>query len=669
MVRIIIKMKRKKRISFPDNDTSLFLVEDSDSIFIVEVLNALILEERLVIPRCLKPYWEKISSIHNSLEYSQALSDIGQWRYDTEDFSDLDELEDDEIQHYDEDDPDLCITSIDRTGHTRTLVICIEMYLRRQFNVYSKYIRRLERPIRGDRRPFILPLPQLCILTNNPDDVRKLEIVIDRNVDLSSKFPIFIPGTRKRISLNKWHTYEDDLLPEFRCRPALFNPMDCMTLLFESTQHISNKFIAKILYHLRPFRFVLPLTFLFDIFGGRQTADIIEKNFPPQKCREFADNLLLMDEQERTFADHCLTGMYNEHLDAEIKYGHRAKSFLCGDFMAYILGLTSNCLYIDIFIEYDGRIYNWLTGLKDCDRPRNDQRLWIEKPRNYPFEAWYRSEDYIRLFRNCGRMWVQTPKMFELNESHPIVQHWMLKYGRWRLPRIIMYSSSLELGNYSVLKLLLGFDLPIHRNAVVFTHTFGFHLREYVLNDFYGCKSEAMRAFINNWRKDELRKIDSILTKVESLESFISPGIRGKMFVKDREKTLNDEKELNRYLNFRRRISLISFPFDHRPIPCIPFIKDCFGLTRSVESIREHLCQTHSTDFFGEKTLPMHVYPLKYLAYWALMTLKDSKNVYNCLCNFDFLSKASPNSDILSRYKKDIDGGDEPKPSTSTSAQ
>lgn len=197
---------------------------------------------------------------------------------------------------YDENDDELCISFIDKLNYRRTLSICIEMYMRRQLKEYHDFCDAKGYHIRWRNRfqNLQLTLPQLYINSNNPDGIKKLDVRIDENSKMEPK-SAKDNATETTFNFDWWTCDDDDgdePSSEFRCRPALFNSMDCVQLLFESSEHVSKDIIAKVFYHLRPFRFVLPLTFLFDIFGGVHTTDIIEKNFPTKKCRAFPDNLL-----------------------------------------------------------------------------------------------------------------------------------------------------------------------------------------------------------------------------------------------------------------------------------------------------------------------------------------------------------------------------------------
>lgn len=620
-----------------------------------------------LVPSCIISYWEAIQRLHTTK--AQPLANSSEWLYnmDVSECEKITQPVDYKFGVYDEFDADLCIAFLDRHEYRATLAICMEMYLRRQLKVYHYIITQIRAKKIGWREQIPelnLPLPYLWTTSNNPDDVRRMDIVIDKEkIEMKPKFEKCIPAITIE-KLGRWWCRADKSMEKFRCRSALLNPMDCMQLLFESSEHVSNDLIAKIAYHLRPFRFVLPLTFLFDIFGGVHSAtDIIENNFPSNKCRAFPDRLLLMDEKERIFAHNSYT-INRVFMDAVVKWQHRVNAFLSGGFLAYILGLTNNYNDIDIYIEYNSKIVKWISQLNDVTRPRGERRIWIQSqdilrydpngPENID-SLW----DGSFLFRNCKQVWVHTRDVYKLNESNPMVQHWMLKYGGKNLPRIILYAAELSLGNYTILKLISGFDIPICRNALVFRHTIAYHLREFVLTKFYGCENIALRNFVDGWKKDELEKIDRISSKVTMQGGKISPPIRKYMYLNDRKNTFKNQKELEKFLKYRRQIVLIRFPFDSAPF--FDHAQECGAKSERIEKYQLRICENGPVDYFGNKTLPLSVYPLKYLAYWKLMALEENHNVYNCLCNFNFLNKKNNPSEI------DFDPNNEPVPSTSTS--
>lgn len=151
----------------------------------------------LCLPIGLEPYWENIIDLHNSPE--QLLTNPSEW---------IDNLMFEEntpmrsystsregggampsffiqIYHpYDENDRDLCISFIDREKHRRTLAVCIEMYLRRQLKVYSDFFDGEGYGIRANKRyrNLQLTLPQLCVASNNPNAIQKLDVVIDKKL-------------------------------------------------------------------------------------------------------------------------------------------------------------------------------------------------------------------------------------------------------------------------------------------------------------------------------------------------------------------------------------------------------------------------------------------------------------------------------------------------------
>lgn len=228
-----------------------------------------------------------------------------------------------------------------------------------------------------------------------------------------------------------------------------------------------------------------------------------------------------------------------------------------------------------------------------------------------------------------------------------------------------MYIKRIASNCTTILKLITGFDLPICRNALVFNHTYAFHLREFVLTKLYGwdniAKSEVSRTFIEKWDKDERCETDRILKKIQEFGvMFIAPPKRAEMYLIDRENMFKDGKELNLFLKNHRKIVLIRFPFDNTPN--FDASNERVAIPERVEKYQQRICENVSIDYHGNKTLPLTVYPLKYLAYWKLMTLNGNHSMYNCLCNFDFLQRSGNNMDLS---ENNVDHDNEPKPSTS----
>lgn len=625
----------------------------------------------LRMPYGLKLYWQAVKDLHRHKD--QILTDSAYWIFNPSFFGEDDELLQMYVNTpqtpffvrylYDVDDPDLCISSIDHHKYRYTLAICLEMFLRRQLAEYSDFFDSKKIHIRSHERyqNIDLILPQLYFSSNNPDDIRKLRVI-----------------TKATIDHHEWWTC-DEKLEKFRCRPALLNSMDCMQLLFESSEDVPLNLITKIAYHLRPFRFFLPLTFLLDIFGGWTADSIIEKNFPLQKkvsCGTFPDNFLLMDENERTSADNSLHHKLI-FLDGEVRVQRRVTAFISGGFLSYALGLTSDYNGIDIFIEYNHEVYAWITqaydSTVDCNVPRRARTLygrniWLRKSTHHPIfdsnhymfnssdENVHKPWDPRIIFRNHKNVLAKIDSIYELNRTHPIVQHWLSKYGSKNLPQIIFYRTSLKLHNYSILKIISGFDLPINRSALVLSHTNAFHLRADILNKLYGKETiEKYRpaiTFVKMWKTDEAREILRIRRKVGRLAEEISPEIRGIKYFKDRETVFENEKKINSFLKYRRQMVLIRFHYD--TIPNFSVDEDGTIKNDRVTKYISRITNNNSTDYEGNKALPLKVYPLKYLAYWQLM--RTNSCTHNCLCYFDYSNN----------YKKFEHNEDEPKPSTST---
>lgn len=631
-------------------DKKYIIEKESKSFFINKVILLFTANKRnfatLRLPCGLETYWEKIKKLHNS--ETRILTNRSEWIYNTKIVDESVAVQaisesSNRFIYYEVFDRDLCIAFIDHHTYRYTLAVCIEMFLRRQLKEYSDHFDLNGCHIRSvlRYRNLHFALPQLCITSNNPDDIRKLHVIVDKKEIRK------VTATEEETF--NWWTCDDETLPKFRCRPALLNSMDCMQLLFDSSEHASNDLIAKVAYHLRPFRFVLPFTFLFDIFGGTQKDNIIEKNFPSQKCRGFSDSLVLMDEHEKTFADNGFSLGTDSCSNQEIvKIQRQATAFLGGGFLAYLLGLTNDYDGIDIYIKFHYRSFQWFLFALDNTMPGTllDRSIWIQHPIYIPTAvtpANYRGKNKLwdgsAIFRNLKQALVKIHSVFKLNESHQIVKHWKLKYGVKNLPYIIFYETSLHLDNYTILKLISGFDLPICRNALAFDHAWTFHLREFILEKCYGhaniAKSEAVRIFIGQWKNDELNEIHRILAKVSEMSKKIVPKIRAKMYLDERQSMFTDKIKMDKFLKQRRQMNLIRFPFDSVPVfdAAVECNGACPSLCRSdrIKKYKERVTDSF-TDYHGNKALPLQVYPLKYLSYWKVMELKGN-NMYNCLCN------------------------------------
>lgn len=646
------------------------------------------------VPYSIKPYWTAIKDLHRQKD--QILTDSTCWVWNPKEFSD-DDCSNVLVQTcaaekpyyvrylYDVDDPDLCISSIDHHKYRNTLGICLEMFLRRQLAEYSTYFDNERISIRSYRRysDIHLILPQWYFASKNPDDIRKLEVITSSFSTMKRLNQLAaIPNTTAAVLFKtvspkdldsqnvQWAT-SDGKLPKFRCRPALLNSTDCMQILFESTEDVSIDLLTKIIYHLRPFRFVLPLTFLLDIFGGWTKNTIVEKNFPQKKQfnnNAFTDNLLLMDEKERASADNCLDHILM-FLDNEVRRQRRVVGFFGGGFLSHMLGLTNDHNGIDIFIEHNHEVYAWITqtydSTVDANIPRRQRTLegrniWIRKDTHHPI---FDSNHYMYhstepwnpwiIFRNHGKTLVKIVSVYVLNRTHPIVKHWILKYGIRNLPQIFFYRSCLKLHNYSIFKVICGFDLPINRNALVFSHANAFHLREDILNRLYGKENIQKCApaldFVNSWKTDELREVVRIKKKVWRLAEELSPRMRAEKFVDERDTFFTDQDRLQTFLKHRRQMVLIQFPYDI--IPNFNFDENELPRTNRVMKYMSRITNT-TTDYKGNKTLPMKVYPLKYIAYWQLMKTRRNSIVCNCLCNFNYSNNKNIHDETLPSTSK-----------------
>lgn len=599
------------------------------------------------VPYAIGMYWTAVRNLHRHKD--QILTSSEYWVWNAKTFGDDAtkallqtytplRLEPFFIQHlYDGEDPDLCIASIDHHQYRRTLAICLEMFLRRQLMEYSKLFDQYDFDIRSQVRycDLHLVLPQLYFTSENPDDIRKLEIIttadntlqrLNQSIELNN-----VAEAMAKVNETdcEWWTC-DEKLPKFRCRPALLNSIDCMQLLFDSSEEVSIDLMSKIVYYLRPYRFVLPLTFLLDIFGGWRKNDILEKNFPERKRFDntFTDDLLLMDEKERISADNCIDHTL-VFLDLEVRIQRRTTAFLGGGFLAHMLGLTNDHNGIDIFIERNHEVYAWVTqaydSTTDAHLPREERSLygrniWLRKSEHHPIfdhnQYKFDSSSWM-IFRNHKKVLAKIDSIYTLNITHPIVQHWTAKYGEKNLPRIIFYQTCLKLHNYNILKLISGFDLPINRNALVLSRASAYHLRRDVLKKLYGEenieKNVNTLSFVHNWPIDEFRDIDRIKRKVNDFSYEIVPEIRGEQYRKHRN--FDDWRNIYAFLKHRRQhIVLIKFPFD-----TMPNCNFAEGDIQRTDRVAKYISRVASVDYTGDRALPLEVYPLKYLAYWQLI--------------------------------------------------
>lgn len=270
----------------------------------------------LPIPPEIKAYVTKLYSLHHSP--AQLLSDPSAWVSAWQTTSRLAfKLR---MEYYDENDPDLMIEPIDDKKYRETWAVCFEAYLRRQLIIlYNTPEMRYNHNESIFLKSVSLPLPAINPFSSTPDDIRMHQVKIkkfmlhgsDRTLyellhgqsTSHTLYPSARFGTPPEYSHLTWHTRQgpNNQPPIFRCRPALLNSMDCMTLLHDNMEFPSEKIMTKVAYYLRPFRFVLPLFFMFDIFGGYDNDPTIEtyfpeegnkKNFPDAKVTQLTVNSL-----------------------------------------------------------------------------------------------------------------------------------------------------------------------------------------------------------------------------------------------------------------------------------------------------------------------------------------------------------------------------------------
>lgn len=642
----------------------------------------------LFYPPPLRGYIESLYKLHNSDQslLTDAMSWISDWKSTESSYA-----------YYDYDDPDLMIEPLENYNHRLTWGFCFEMYLRRQLAILyaSRTTCTEEKPGRWMLNARSIRLPIFDINSNDPDDIRYMDVPFSLSFNLQEIFRR--NNTRylefDRLQLKWWYDGTQTTLtgntsrPKFRCRPALFNMYDCMTFLHDNMELASVELITKVAYHLRPFRTVLPLTFLFDIFGGmwtnsEQTAiELLFPEKPNSTTTASFDVTVLADKIERKFNENQME--YNKFARDRIIQPRRANACVAGGFVSYLLGRTSEFSDIDIFIEYDRDVYEYIKDISEVvvSHPtgryhdiifkyKRGESVWKKvKQRSdiYDFsvrtcrrqcEARFNNTDY-NLERKSGPYiftWpteklteggqtqlINIKAVLNLNENLPIVQHWHKKYSG-HLPQIIFYQTKLQMNEYNILKLISTFDLPICRAAIAFKRAHMYHLRERILQRLYGIaateKMPMVKQFIDDWVYDEnsnlrrkMRKIDKFISKDDA----IKPKMRRERYKKKVLKMLENEDKEKEYIKKQRKMFLITWPYSFEPIHHnhVNFAKEKSNHRARHEKYLNRLVKP-TTDFSGNKTLPLQVPPLKYLAYEKVMWNTEKSMNYNCLCNFDY---------------------------------
>lgn len=243
----------------------------------------------------------------------------------------------------------------------------------------------------------------------------------------------------------------------------------------------------------------------------------------------------------------------------------------------------------------------------------------------------YSQPDPMIIFRNQNSSMVQIHSVYNLNPSLEIVRYWQRKYKH--LPQIIFIEPKLKLNNYNILKMMLGFDIPICRNALVFKHAKAFHLRERIIEKLYGYKQMNENSnvidFVSAWKNAEEAEFTRKMTKIAEFDEIL-PKARKTEYHLKRLSLLDDISRKSWYMKQQRKMILIKWPYD-----TIPLIEK--NNEKSKKRSEKYLKRLPKkiVDFDCKMTLPMQVYPLKYLAYWELQKNAISLN-HNCLCNFDY---------------------------------
>lgn len=563
--------------------------------------------------------------------------------------------------YYDENDPDLLIEPIDDTNYRRTLAICFEAYLKRQLLLLytppaSENIQNIQNIV---LKNLMLSLPTMNAYSTNPNDIRK-QCVRIKCFSLNERgcYTETIPPAYRHFT---WYSKQKNCgeqLPKFRCCPALFNSMDCMELLHNNMEFASKELMIKIAYYLRPFRFFLPLTFMFDIFGGFRDSPI-EFNFPDHTIKNrFPDSYVLADKLERSFLEDFKKQTRSFFSEEEVILPRRANAFLAGGCLSFMLGLTTQFNDLDIFIEYDPEVFTFITFMgiivTSDDGSRTRERIWVPQD-DYDHDHFVQkcnSDDYSDpkiVFQNRKLRTVKIRSVYQLNPKLKIVEHWQKKYAH--LPQIIFIDSKFKFDEYNILKMITSFDLSICRYALAFMHAKAFHLRESILENLYGFKqineNSNVIDFVNKWQNDEEIEFSRKMNKIKNFKNIL-PNERRQEYIRKRLVLENDVKQKDWYIKQQRKMKLIKWPYDTNPMFDVTEEKTKNRIEKYLKRLPQPI-----VDFEGNRTLPMQVYPLKYLAYWELQ--KNVINInQNCLCNFNYC------------FEYSIDDDNE-KPSTSSS--
>lgn len=570
---------------------------------------------------------------------------------------------------YDEDDPDYMIPPIDNAFYRYTWATCFEAYLRRQLALAYNYVA-LHNITTSNGECIIhemtLPVPVLNSESLDPDDIRQEKVIIRKYKTKNRFVRRATPIDYAHLTWNHVDAHKTNcsipLPPKFRCRPALISSMDCMQMLERSTETANENVLTKVMCLLRPFRFVLPLTFLFDIFGDFDSA--VELEFPEKPVQfHFLNANVLADKMERKWIQTFRTIIQTKFMTmAQIAMmaSRRTNSCLLGGCASYALGEVTRFNYLNIGIEYDSTLYDffirqfvtlndgkevrvWLTNaykkVMGCDIRNFTYNGKIFEPSNKHRPDFYVVPDPINFFENRKFTALRIDTIFTLNPDIPIVQHWKIKYNH--LPRIILFRPKLELNNYNILKLMSGFDLPIRRTAIVFGHASAFHLRKHILNTLYGFaeieRNEKIKKFSENWEAEEMNEKGRKWLKIQRLKKSIQPNIRATEYIERCQRIMNG-KYNEEYMKKQRQMLIIKWPYGTKPIQNLR--KNKIFEEIDTTSFKDYLNRLPEKiyDYDGNESLPMEVMSLRYLAYMKLMSTIDNIN-HNCLCHFNFAFK------------------------------
>ena len=135
--------------------------------------------------------------------------------------------------------------------------------------------------------------------------------------------------------------------------------------------------------------------------------------------------------------------------------------------------------------------------------------------------------------------------------------------------------------------------------------------------------------FISDWEIDEESNRHLFYNEQKNVKEITSPIERGDLVFNERLELFSSKEKYKRFAKYKQnKITLIKWPYDNMEH------HNSFNEKNKARETK-YLCRVNTSDCHGNHSLPIEIYPLKYLAYWVLMN--DVHNVkYNCLCYFNY---------------------------------